>query len=142
MMNKLIIGHIEHIEFPRLGFSCYAKTDTGACTSALHADNIHIVEEDGQQWAQFEVHFKSEHQKITAHCRERLIGQRDIKSSNGHISQRYVITTIALISELELSIELTLSHRGSMTFPMLLGRKAIAGNFLVDVDQSAISSGL
>lgn len=137
-MTKAIIGHIEKVEFPLLGFSCLAKTDTGACTSALHADEICIEGTVESPVAVFSVHFKGDLQTLNIRCEAPLVGRRDIKSSNGQIATRYVIKTPVLIAGHSYDIELTLSHRGNMSFPMLLGRKAISGRFLVDVSLSEI----
>jgi hypothetical protein len=137
-MTKAVIGHIEKVDFPKLGFSCFAKTDTGACTSALHADDIRVEEIAGEPIATFTVKFKSDTQTLNISCQSPLIGQREIKSSNGQKSTRYVIKTPAVIAGQTYDIELTLSHRGNMTYPMLLGRKAISGRFLVDVSISEV----
>ena len=137
-MTKAVIGHIEKIEFPELGFSCFAKTDTGACTSALHADDIRVEGTAEKPVAVFHVKFKSDTQTLNKSCQAPLVGQREIKSSNGQTSKRYVISTTAIIAGECYDIELTLSHRGNMTYPMLLGRKAISGRFLVDVSISEV----
>ncbi|MCA6062778.1 ATP-dependent zinc protease family protein [Thalassolituus marinus] len=132
-MTKPVLGYIEDISLPDLGVQCLAKVDTGACTSSLHAEQIETFDRDGQLWVRFHVKFDNDEITIDQVCETRVIAQRTIASSNGQRSQRYVIRTRMSACGETFEAEISLSHRGSMRYPMLLGRKAIAGRFLVDV---------
>ncbi len=132
-MTKPVLGYIEDISLPDLGVQCLAKVDTGACTSSLHAEQIETFDRDGQPWVRFHVKFDNAEITIDQVCEAPVIAQRTIASSNGQRSQRYVIRTRMSARGETFNAEISLSHRGSMRYPMLLGRKAIAGRFLVDV---------
>jgi hypothetical protein len=132
-MTKPVLGYIEDISLPDLGVQCLAKVDTGACTSSLHAEQIETFDRDGQLWVRFHVKFDNDEITIDQVCEAPVIAQRTIASSNGQRSQRYVIRTRMSARGETFNAEISLSHRGSMRYPMLLGRKAIAGRFLVDV---------
>jgi hypothetical protein len=134
---KETIGWYEHVQLPELGLSaCPAKVDTGARTSALHADKIERFERDGEGWVRFSVRFKSDKVVLNTQCEARLVDKRMVSNSGGHKQQRYVITTLAQLGLHTWPIEITLTHRGTMKFPMLLGRTALSTRFIVDVSRS------
>lgn len=139
-MTKPVLGYIEAVSFPGFDMECYAKVDTGACTSSLHATHIEPFKRDGQRWVRFHVHFNNDQHRLDQVCEAPLITRRTITSSNGQRSNRYIIQAEAIIAGERWPIELSLSNRGSMNYPMLLGRKAIAGRFLVDVSLNAPDS--
>jgi ribosomal protein S6--L-glutamate ligase len=68
---------------------------------------------------------------IAVECSARLIGRREVRSSNGEIEQRYVIDTAIRIGERQWRIEVTLANRDMMSYRMLLGRQAIPRDGLV-----------
>lgn len=130
---KPLLGHLEHIELPELSISCRAKVDTGACSSSLHAEKIEEFERDGALWVRFQVRFNNELARINQSCEYPVHDRRRIKSSNGIGSQRYVIRPWLIIAGIRFQSDVTLSHRGSMKYPALIGRKALNQRFLVDV---------
>jgi hypothetical protein len=65
--------------------------------------------------------------------------QKMVKSSNGIIENRYLIKTEILIFNEIHPIELTLTERGSMKFPVLLGRKFLTKKFVVDAAKKNLS---
>jgi len=60
------------------------------------------------------------------------IDRRDVRSSTGHTQERYVVETDLIVGSVSLRIELTLADRSRMRYPMLVGRTALAGRFVVD----------
>ncbi|TNC91654.1 MAG: ATP-dependent zinc protease [Thalassolituus sp.] len=134
-MTDAILGYIESIELPDLGICCDAKVDTGACTSSLHADRIELFNRDGESWVRFHVLFSSPEASLDKMCEAKVLDKRTIASSNGQRSKRYIIQTTITIRDHTWQAEVSLSHRGTMRYPMLLGRKAISGRFLVDVSK-------
>ena len=92
-MTKPVLGYIEHITLPNFGIACYAKVDTGACTSSLHADHIEPFKRDGERWVRFHVQFDNDHHTINQVCEAPVVARRIIASSNGQRSSRYIIRT-------------------------------------------------
>ena len=121
---KAVIGRREMITLPELGLTLCCKADTGARTSALHAEDIETYEEDGHMWVSFITRGggpASPVHPVKLHLHDR----RKVTSSNGQAQWRYVIRTPMQLGELEYPVELTLTDRRDMRQPMLLGRRAM-----------------
>lgn len=136
MSDKKTVGRFEKINLPQLElFALDAKIDTGADGSALHCHDITINEADD------EVSFCLLDPSHPDYNEKRITlpvaRKRWVKSSNGMREQRvYVQTEIELLGE-HYSIELSLTNRSTMRFPMLLGRKFLHNRFIVDVSKVA-----
>lgn len=132
-----VIGWREWASLPDLKISSIKiKTDTGATTSALHADNIQIKRSGRKKFVHFVVHPIQASLKTEVHCKAEMIEQRLVKCSNGQKSLRPVIESFIKIGEFSWPIEITLVNRDVMGFRMLLGRQAIADRFLVNPSHS------
>lgn len=122
---KAVIGRREMVTLPDLNLHLCCKADTGARTSALHAEDIETSEDEhGQLWVSFVTHSggpDSPAHKFNVHLHDR----RRVTSSNGRSEWRYVIRTPIQLGDLNFSIELTLTDRSNMRHPMLLGRRAM-----------------
>jgi ribosomal protein S6--L-glutamate ligase len=135
--QKMIIGKEEWCELPELHLSAVkARIDSGARTSALHADNIHIYTARGEKWVRFDINPIQKDRKITVHCKARLVDERDVKSSSGHTERRPVIETPIRIGNVTQNIQLTLTNRDALGYRMLLGREAMQGRMLIDPEKS------
>lgn len=120
---KAVVGRREMASLPELGLTLCCKIDTGARTSALHAEEITPFEQDGQRWISFVTCDVQE--SAARHYRLQLHDHRQVTSSNGQAEWRYVIRTPLTLGELTFPVELTLTDRGSMRHPLLLGRRAM-----------------
>lgn len=129
-----VIGWEEWCVFPELDLPAVkVKIDTGAKTSALHADHLEVFQKDGVEHIRFTVHPIRRNRKIIRVCEAPIIDHRDVTSSNGKREKRYVIRTTFKFGEHEFEADLTLTTRYGMAFRMLLGKEALkAGKFLVD----------
>lgn len=136
-MTHNILGYIESVDLPEFGIECQAKVDTGAATSSLHADKMEEFERNGERWLRFHVKFNKRSARIDQIYEAKIFDQRVIKSSNGQSAKRYILKTQMNIGGLEFETEISLSHRGSMKYPMLIGRAAIKDRFLVDLSKNS-----
>ena len=131
----LTAGWKERVSLPELGIRrLKAKLDTGARTSALHAAAITVVEEDPQGMHQVEIHL-APHRHRPADLlvvRARLLGEIEVTDSGGHRERRPLIETLLVLGPLRRRIRVSLTDRSGMLFPLILGRKAFAGAFVVD----------
>jgi glutathione synthase/RimK-type ligase-like ATP-grasp enzyme len=139
-LPKKVIGRIEVVGLPEFGIAdVAAKTDTGAYSGALHAENIRLVEKKSVQELHFRVpHFIDgrTHSGKFVDCVSQNFEAVQVKSSNGQWQDRYKIRTIVRIQGKNYNTQLTLTDRQSQKVPMLLGRKLLRGNFLVNVELS------
>jgi ribosomal protein S6--L-glutamate ligase len=136
-MSKLVIGKEEWCSFKELGLPAIkARIDSGAKTSSLHAFNIQVFEEGGEQYVHFDIHPIQNNSKAVQSCRARIVARRTVKSSSGYSERRHVIITPVTIGDETWDIEVTLTNRDAMGYRMLLGREAMTGRVLIDPDSS------
>ncbi|MFZ5970397.1 MAG: ATP-dependent zinc protease [Bacteroidota bacterium] len=126
----LILGRSDRVDLPSLGlYNIHAKIDTGAYTCCLHCSTAEVV--NGQ--LEF-VLLDEEHPEFTGmKFVFKKFDQREIKNSFGEAEMRYVIKTRIKIYDRLIRAEFSLSNRGSLKFPILLGRKILRHRFLIDV---------
>jgi hypothetical protein len=131
-----ILGRYDRVDLPQLGLSnIHAKIDTGAFTCSLHCHKAQVV--DGK--LQF-VLLDEEHPEFTGMKFEfEEFEVRNIKNSFGEVERRYVIVTNIRIFDEDITAEFSLSNRGSLKFPILIGRKILRDRFLIDVKKRNLS---
>jgi hypothetical protein len=132
-IKNTTIGREDKIDFLELDlFNVNVKIDTGAFTSVIHCSYIKEVEEQGKKHLEFKLFDESSpeiHENVHVANQYR---KRTVKSSNGESENRFVIqTTVVIFKEMEV-IEMSLTDRGKMTYPVLLGRRFISHKFIVD----------
>jgi hypothetical protein len=128
------VGWRESVSLP--GFKLFdlkAKIDTGAKTSALHAEEIEIISVKGKKFVKFSIVTED---GIKRSLKSRFIEEREIKSSTGQKTIRPVVKTIIKMGKSEFEIEITLINRDLMGFKMLIGREALNGRFLINPARS------
>jgi hypothetical protein len=136
-MGQKIIGRKEKITLPELGLNlAWAKIDTGAYTSSLHAEEIREEVLDGKKVLKFTI-LMDKHQKFTGKTLTfENYREKKVKNSFGQAEVRYLIETKIQLAGDTFRAEFTLSDRSSMKNAILLGRKMLRGRFLVDVSQT------
>ncbi len=135
--DVLTVGWREWVSFPELdNCSVKAKVDTGARSSALHAEEIEILHRRGSGRVRFKVFPLQRSKDSAVQCEAALHDERWVKSSNGKKELRPVIRTSVSWGGQQWEIDLTLTSRDLMGFRMLLGREAVRGRFLVNPGKS------
>ncbi|KJD31873.1 peptidase [Tamlana nanhaiensis] len=135
-MSKKIIGRVDKIDFPKLElYGINVKIDTGAYTSAIHCSKI--IEENNSLRCIFksDVHQNFGKSEIVFDT----FTNTNVKSSNGYKENRYKVKSEVIFFGKTYKINLTLSTRDDMRFPVLIGREFLKHKFLVDVDLENIS---
>lgn len=134
--KKITIGRIEKIDLPNLSlYNLDAKIDTGAYTSSLHCHHIEPFKKDGKDWVKFYV-LDPDHPEYEEKQFECPIFKiKSVKSSNAQVEERVVIKQKTRFSRFHRTIELSLTNRSEMKFPVLIGRKFLSGKFVVDVSK-------
>jgi hypothetical protein len=134
-----LLGWREWVALPALGVSSIkAKVDTGARSSALHVLTAERLQRDGRSQVRFQVESAGPDSPIVE-CVLAVADERPVTDSGGHTTLRpFVLTTLQVGAEVY-QIELNLMPRHGMRFPLLLGRTALAGRFLVDSSKEYLS---
>lgn len=135
--NKTLdtIGRAELIDFPKHGIiDIPARVDTGAKTSAVWASNITLKNDElsfvlfapGSQYYSGEI------------IRTKDFSETVVASSVGSPQIRFKVRlTIRLRGRL-IKARFTLADRSKQTYPVLLGRSALRGKFIVDVKTGTV----
>ena len=113
-----------------------AKIDTGADSSSIWASHIE-VSQDGV------LHFQLFDKKSPFYT-GKTIKRKDfkaavIRSSSGHEQIRYRVQLSLKLSGRRIKALFNLSNRSLNTFPVLIGRRTIAGKFLVNVTEKNVT---
>ena len=115
-----------------------AKLDTGARTSALHAFDLEELDREGERWVRYSVHPWQRSDDDAVVAESRVLDRRAIRSSSGHVDERYVVTMDLTLAGRTVTAEVSLSSRDEMGFRMLVGREALRQGFLVDASRSYV----
>lgn len=105
-----------------------ARIDTGARTSSLWATDVSI--KDGI--ATFKMFGPGSAWYTGKVVRKPVIEIREVTSSTGHVQARHVVNLSIRMHGKRLNAKFTLSDRSTQTYPILVGRNTLRGNFLVD----------
>jgi hypothetical protein len=132
-----MLGWREWVALPEFSINLIkAKIDTGARSSALHAETIEPYVKNGEQWLMFTVAPEQKHNNSIIECHAPVKDRRQVSDSGGHKQRRYVIETQVLFGQQLIQVEITLTNRDSMRFRMLLGRTAINKHFFINPNAS------
>lgn len=131
-----ILGRYDRVDLPDLGLSnIHAKIDTGAYSCSLHCSKAEVVNKNLEFVLLDEEHPEFTGMKFVF----KKFEQREIKNSFGEAEQRYIIKTKIRIFKRLINAEFSLSNRGNLKFPVLLGRKILRQRFLIDVTKKDLS---
>jgi hypothetical protein len=135
-----LIGWREYASLPGIGIGpVIAKIDTGARTAALHAENIDVLTKPDGRWVRFDA-VVDEARHVTRRCALPLHGLKRVKNTSGLAEERFVIETDLEVAGRRWPVLITLADRGDMGMPMLIGRSAIKGRFIVHPGRSFVLS--
>jgi hypothetical protein len=136
MATKVVLGWREWVALPELGIGAVrAKVDSGARSSALHVDAHWRFVEGGAPW----VGFRMSPDGLRGPAIEAavpILDEREVIDSGGHRTCRMFVRTQLRLAGIEREIDMNLSDRRGMLFPMLLGRTAMARVFTIDPARS------
>lgn len=136
MQERICLGWREWLALPEFGIHCIrAKIDTGARSSSLHVLDQECFPRDGAEWVRFSLDTGAK--GLPAQVIETpVIDRRRVTDSGGHSTERVFITSTLKLAGQTWPVEINLTQRRNMLFPMLLGRTAMAGRFVVDPNAS------
>jgi hypothetical protein len=136
--KREVIGWRELVSFPEWGIrNVLAKVDTGAKTSAIHAEDI-AETAHGTLTFRVVLDRKSGH-SVTVEAP--TVRTSRVKPSNGMKQERHVVQALVRIGGHRYHIDISLVARKDMMCRMLVGRSALARRFVVDAAKVFLQSG-
>lgn len=141
--EKLLIGRQEKIDFPSMGLiDIDAKIDTGAYTSSIHCHTIYLSKIGSKIYLFFNL-LDPKHPKFKKRLFQfETFKNKNIKNSFGDTERRYVIDVPIVIAGKKITTEFSLTDRSKMKYPILLGRKLLQNQFIVDVSRQNIGQSI
>ncbi len=137
LTQKKVIGWKETVDLPDWGIEhIVSKSDTGARRSAL--DVSRVVELPDKR-VQFDIVVDRKNRSMTRTVVADISHQTHVRSSNGQRHERYFVRTRVAIAGITKEVEFSLVSRESMVCRILLGRKALEEDFLVDASVKHVS---
>lgn len=119
-----IVGWREYVGLPDLHIEqLRAKIDSGAKTSAIHAENQERFDREGVNWVRFR--FPSADGKQDQILEAPIFDEREIKNTGGLSERRIIIQTTLLLGTHSTRIDVSLADRENMAFDLILGRTAL-----------------
>ena len=131
---KNIIGSTEYVEIAGIK-NVPAKIDTGADSSAIWASDINMEEDGTLVFSLFDKKsplFTGKRLKTTDYK------VKSIRSSHGDTQIRYRVKLPLKLSGKSFETIFTLANRSRNNYPVLIGRRTIKGEFLVDTSKTNV----
>ncbi len=131
-----ILGWLESAFIKPWGIKVRAKLDTGALTSSIHATQIEEYYVDEELWVRFTLtqpmneKYNQPEKKITVE--KPVLKETKIKEHIGDSVLRYVVEMAFCLNGKNYITPVTLTDRTNFHYPLLLGRRTLKDNLLID----------
>jgi hypothetical protein len=141
-MPPITVGWKEFAEFPDWGLRrVKVKLDTGARSAAVGVRECRLIEVPAGNEVELTLTpYRRRPERITV-VRVPVIGFRAVRSSNGTVEQRPVVELTFRLGPVTKRVPATVADRSRMLVPVLLGRLALAPEFVVDPAQKYLLTG-
>lgn len=138
--NKILIGRSDKADFPEIELdNIDIKIDSGAYTSSIHCYEVNEVKEGNSTFLKLKFLDNSHPQYNKKDFIFDEYSSKIVKSSNGISEKRFLIHTKIILFNTEFPINLTITERSDMKFPVLLGRKFLNKKFVIDTAKKNLS---
>jgi len=128
-----VVGAVEWAMVEPSGLTMEARIDTGAETTSIHAEDVRLVERDSKRYVQFNLIDPATGEKVAQEIRLRRrvwIKQFEIQKE-----KRFVVKMWITLGEVRERVDVTLSDRQAMEYPLLVGRNFLTDALVVDVSR-------
>jgi hypothetical protein len=137
--KKVIIGATADVTEVSTGFTFPARVDTGAKSCSLHVEKVEIEDEspDPLENVGKPIRFLVKNDKgESAWIKTEIVGRVRIRTAaTNKFDRRYKVSLNLQFEDFQKVVTVTLNDRAAMTYPLLIGRNFLRGDFLVDVDK-------
>ncbi len=123
------LGWAEHVVILPEMLKLKAKLDTGAHTTSIGARNITRFERNRRPWVRFSI---SDRNGRSAVLERPIVRTVRIKRSDLKELNRPVVLLALCLGGIFREEAVTLSDRSKLRYPLLIGRSAMEGRFMVD----------
>lgn len=135
--TPLRIGWKEYLQFTEWDLRrIRVKIDTGARTSALDVVRYELIETaGGGLMATLLLALDRRHPGHFTRIHTPVLKMATVRNTGGIPEERPVVETAVRIGPIHKRIRITITNRSSMRYRMILGREALADDFLIDVSR-------
>lgn len=112
-----------------------AKVDTGATVSSIWASDIRLTASNQLKFRLFAEGHPLYNGEVISVDEFKV---RNVRNSTGQETIRYMVSLPTVIRGKHIRISYTLADRSRNDFPVLIGRRALKGKFLVDVSKLGV----
>ena len=132
-LDLAIIGEVETVQVEPSRLRYAARIDTGAESSSIHAENIQLLERDGERFVVFSLREPVTDGLVDL---ERKFQRRVIiKQKVGKPERRYVVKLWLTLGKVKELVEVTLTNRSDFKYKLLIGRNLLIDTAIVDVSR-------
>jgi hypothetical protein len=124
-----IAGWIETITFPDQGITLDAKLDTGAVSASLSVTDLERFKRGGKIWYRFTIHGSDGR---TATVEQQTSRMARVMRAEVKDTLRPIVQLKVCVAGQEAVTDFNLTDRSGQEYPVLIGRKFLAGRVLVD----------
>jgi len=135
---KQVLGWVENLRLMPGRILMKAKLDSGAKSSALHAENIEYFKKDGRDMVRFTVLQNHQDPASERFIYERpLVREVNIKLRYTSVrDERPAVRLEFCLAGASHNAVFSLTNRSDFNYPVLLGREFLKHDILVDSDES------
>ncbi|MFA5495439.1 MAG: ATP-dependent zinc protease [Porticoccaceae bacterium] len=135
--GKMIVGAVESVRLSPPDMTYKARIDTGATGSSIHASDIVRFERDGESWVRFNLE-AAEGESVA--LERKVVRSIRVRQAELEIAERRMVVLMTVtLGSLSQQLEMSLTDRSAMGFPVLIGRNFLRNNAIVDVSQEMIA---
>ena len=126
---KEVVGWIEKVRLCPGNLVVHAKLDTGADNCSLNAPKMDFFERGNEKWVRFDV---TNRDGKTVTFERKVVRIAKIKRKGAKRQERPVIMLGICIGNVYKEVEVNLVNRSHYRYQMLIGRKFLRGDLLID----------
>jgi hypothetical protein len=139
MNEPLLIGWKEYLDLPEWGLRrVRVKIDTGARTTALGVQACELRSTNTGTLARLTLALHRRRPTEQVVIETPVLRMVRVRNTSGRWETRPLIETEMRLGRCVQRVRMTVANRQRMLFPIILGRQALAGAFLVDVSQAFV----
>ncbi len=137
---KIIAGWLERVTLTAADRVVKAKLDSGAKTSSIHATDIEEIQRDGKHWVRFKFSDTRDPKAAPVTVEARRVRYVRIKDHDDPSARRPIVELEICLDGRRYKPQFTLANRSNFLYPILLGRRFLAGVVVIDPADKYLTS--